>query len=166
MPIHSALTGSDLHEPKGQSTASVNTVYVADGSGSGTHKKLTLDSLDLTSVQNPNTVFIHAVLPDVSTPSFIIVPAPANCTFVSAVSILSGAITGSDASVSFTRNDASSFGSAMVVAVSGSAEGVIDTFTATTNTNITDPGYVKISTNGASTDTQSLSLILKFTVTP
>ncbi len=32
---HSALTGSNLHEPKGVASASANTVYVADGAGSG-----------------------------------------------------------------------------------------------------------------------------------
>lgn len=33
--LHSSLTGSELHEPKGADTASANTVYFADGSGSG-----------------------------------------------------------------------------------------------------------------------------------
>lgn len=33
--LHSTLTGSDLHEPKGASTAPASTVYVANGSGSG-----------------------------------------------------------------------------------------------------------------------------------
>lgn len=32
---HSALTGAELHEPKGVAAASANTVYVANGSGSG-----------------------------------------------------------------------------------------------------------------------------------
>ena len=32
---HNALTGSDLHEPKGVAAASSNTVYVSDGAGSG-----------------------------------------------------------------------------------------------------------------------------------
>ncbi len=32
---HSALTGAELHEPKGAAAASANTVYVATGSGSG-----------------------------------------------------------------------------------------------------------------------------------
>ena len=32
---HAHLTGTDLHEPKGVETASVNQVYVADGVGSG-----------------------------------------------------------------------------------------------------------------------------------
>lgn len=35
MPDHSTLTGAELHEPKGVSLASANTVYVANGSGSG-----------------------------------------------------------------------------------------------------------------------------------
>ena len=32
---HASLTGSDLHEPKGVSTASANQIYVANGAGSG-----------------------------------------------------------------------------------------------------------------------------------
>lgn len=32
---HSALTGAELHEPKGAASATANTVYVANGSGSG-----------------------------------------------------------------------------------------------------------------------------------
>lgn len=32
---HSTLTGAELHEPKGADSASANTVYVADGAGSG-----------------------------------------------------------------------------------------------------------------------------------
>lgn len=32
---HSTLTSADLHEPKGVATADVNTVYMADGGGSG-----------------------------------------------------------------------------------------------------------------------------------
>lgn len=32
---HSTLTGSDLHEPKGISTASTGDIYIADGAGSG-----------------------------------------------------------------------------------------------------------------------------------
>jgi hypothetical protein len=35
MPAHSALTGTDLHEPKGVAAADAGDVYVADGAGSG-----------------------------------------------------------------------------------------------------------------------------------
>jgi hypothetical protein len=35
MALHKDLSGTDLHEPKGASSASANTVYVANGAGSG-----------------------------------------------------------------------------------------------------------------------------------
>lgn len=35
MALHSALTGSELHEPKGVASATVGTIYKANGSGSG-----------------------------------------------------------------------------------------------------------------------------------
>ncbi len=35
MPTHSSLSGAELHEPKGVDTAPINTVYVANGAGSG-----------------------------------------------------------------------------------------------------------------------------------
>lgn len=47
---HSELPDNLLHEPKGASTAVAGTVYVADGAGSGSFKKLPTTSLDITSV--------------------------------------------------------------------------------------------------------------------
>lgn len=35
MPLHSTLTGAELHEPKGADAASLGEVYVSDGAGSG-----------------------------------------------------------------------------------------------------------------------------------
>lgn len=166
MASHKDLTGADLHEPKGQATAAVDTVYVADGSGSGTHQKITLDSLDMTSFESPNTVYLNAVLPDVSTLSSILVPAPDGCTFDSAQMHLGNAITVADSVVSFTRNDGSSFGSTVTIAFTASAEGTPFAFIATLNQTITSPGYVKISTDGASTTTAPLYVRLKFTRIP
>ena len=40
---HSALTGANLHEPKGADSASNNTVYVSDGAGSGAWQKAEVD---------------------------------------------------------------------------------------------------------------------------
>lgn len=37
---HSALTGADLHESKGVASAGVDTLFIADGAGSGAFKKL------------------------------------------------------------------------------------------------------------------------------
>lgn len=166
MALHANLTGADLHEPKGQSTAAANTVYVANGSGSGTHQKITLSSLDLTSVQNPNTVYVAGVLADVSTASSVLIPAPEGCTFVSAAMFLGTGITVANSIVSFTRNDGSSFGSNVTITQVGSAEGTAFSFTATLNQTITSPGYVKVATDGASTTTAPLYILCKFTRIP
>lgn len=42
---HSALTGSDLHEPKGAAAAAANRVYVSNGSGSGSWTTVSNDVL-------------------------------------------------------------------------------------------------------------------------
>lgn len=166
MALHKDLTGTDLHEPKGQAGAAANTVYVANGSGSGTHQKIALASLDLTSIQNPNTVYVAGFIDDVSTASFILIPAPEGCTFVSARLTLSTGITVADSNVSFTRNDGSSFGSAVVITQAGSTEGTGFNFTATLNQTITNPGYVKVATDGGSTTVARLHVLCKFTRIP
>lgn len=44
---HNELPDELLHEPKGASTAAAGTVYIADGAGSGSFKKLPTTSLDI-----------------------------------------------------------------------------------------------------------------------
>ena len=46
---HSELPDELLHEPKGASTAAEGTVYIADGQGSGSFKKIPTSSLDIVS---------------------------------------------------------------------------------------------------------------------
>jgi hypothetical protein len=45
---HSELPDNLLHEPKGAATAAAGTVYVANGAGSGSFKKLPTTSLNIT----------------------------------------------------------------------------------------------------------------------
>lgn len=165
MPLHRDLTGSDLHEPKGADTASANTAYFADGSGSGSWRKITASDID-SSVQNPNTVYMNAVIPDVSTASFVLVPVLDGMSIESAKLTLGGAIATSNASVLFTRNDGASLGSAVTITHSGSAEGTTFTFTASTNQAISSSGYVKITTDGGSDNSVPLYITLKFIRTP
>lgn len=44
MALHKDLTGADLHEPKGVSSATLNQVYRADGAGSGSWQTITIPS--------------------------------------------------------------------------------------------------------------------------
>lgn len=76
---HSTLTGSALHEPKGVALASSNTVYVADGSGSGTWKKLASGisaltdntGLSPTNIVQPITNIINMPTPAQGTPNTV-----------------------------------------------------------------------------------------------
>ena len=79
--LHANLTGADLHEPKGAAAASVNQVYVANGSGSGTWQKISTASINLSSLKLINTIQFSGAIPDVSTNgSNYLVPVPTNCT--------------------------------------------------------------------------------------
>lgn len=49
--LHKNLTDPQLHEPKGISTAEENTVYFADGYGSGAWKPVAFDLLDFEKTQ-------------------------------------------------------------------------------------------------------------------
>lgn len=58
---HAALTGASLHEPKGVAAAAANTVYVADGVGSGTWQKITASQLSGTGNAWVNVIIVADV---------------------------------------------------------------------------------------------------------
>ena len=166
MALHKDLTGTDLHEPKGVATAAIDNVYVANGAGSGAWQKLDLATLDLTSIQSPNTYRLTGEMTDVSTAGFILIPVPVTSVLVSIRVVLKNAITVADSILTFTRNDGSSFGSNLTVVQAASAEGTGFTFTATLNTTITGPGYIKIASDGGSTTTCILYAVATLTAVP
>ncbi len=174
---HSAITDPEIHEPKGASTASADTVYVADGAGSGTWEKVTSDSLNKSSIDTfiqasidaedvvaPYKFVATAVIADISTAQSVYVPVPDDCTILGATLVLGGAITTADASISFADGAGNSLGTAVTVAFTSSAAGDIDSFSATTNTALTGPTFVKITTDGASDTAVPLYITLAFEV--
>lgn len=161
MALHKDLTGTDLHEPKGQAASAVNTVYVSDGAGSGTHKKVPLVSLDLTTMESPNTYYLSGVLPDVSTSSLILFPVIDASTLISARCTLNAAITVANSTLTFTRQDGASLGAGLVIPFTGSAIGIGHSFAATTNQTIAASGWVQVTTDGLSSSAAALSITLK-----
>lgn len=162
---HKDITDPNVHEPKGVAAAAANKVYVSDGASSGSWSKVTKDVLDTSTVFGTNEVFLTAVIADVSTSSSVLVPIPFACTINSALLMLGGTITGANSTVSFARNDGASLGTSVTVTYSGSSEGTNFTFTATTNTTVSANGWVKIATDGGSTGTIPLYIVLKATRT-
>lgn len=159
MPEHRDLTGASLHEPKGADAASVNTVYVANGAGSGTWSKLPAAAVDDTSVKNVNQFTVTVKVTDLATPSVVVVPVPLNTTLEAADSCITGAVSGGDALLTLQREGSATIGT-ITIAASGSGEGVLDSMTDPTNNVFTGPSWLKISSNGAPTGGTSDAFVL------
>lgn len=160
---HSTLTGADLHEPKGVSGASVDTVYVANGAGSGTWQKVGADQIG-SSVKNVNKVFITYTIDDVSTAgSHWVVPGIAG-DIVGIKTVLHGAIGTADAGLTFEIGGTALTSSAITITQSGSAAGDVDSSTPSANNTVTATDPVEIITDGASTNTIKVTVTLEVDV--
>lgn len=176
MPLHKDLTGADLHEPKGAAGAAIGTVYVSDGSGSGTWAKPA--AADTTIVDSGNlftathvegalselwTSFgiLDRAFDDVSNNSTVLVPIPFSCQVVEILMVLAGGITGADSHITVTRSDGAAMGT-QTIAYAGSTEGTSFTFVPSGNDILTYPThkYIKLVSDGGSTTAQKLYLLV------
>lgn len=164
MPLHKDLTGADLHEPKGVASAGVDTVYVANGSGSGTWQKIASDQINATSIKNINKEVATFVMQNVGDASILLLPFPEAGSITKVTVILHGALTAADGTLTFTRNGGATLGT-LVLAYAGSAEGTIFTFTPVGNQDITAGGYLKIANDGAATGAVNATVFIEFTRT-
>lgn len=166
MPIeHVDIVDPDIHEPKGVAAAAANTVYIANGSGSGAWAKVGSNQILTSSIFDTNKFSILTELADVSTASFTLIPLPFACTLNRVTTILQGAITVADATITVTNSTGPATVGTITVAQSGSAEGTIDTLNASVNNTFTAGTYCKVATDGGSTDTQRINILLEFTRT-
>jgi hypothetical protein len=140
---HSALTGSQLHEPKGAATAAAGTVYVANGNGSGTW----LDPLD--EVYNLNTFTQDSILTDISAASSVYFNVPIKATLTRMSVILYGVVDANTVLTVFINGVL--FAQSLTVVAAGSSEGQKQSLTINTSNTIPAGGIVKITSNGAAT---------------
>ena len=141
MPLHSALTGADLHEPKGVAAAAAGKVYLSDGLGSGSW------------VVPPYTLTTR--LDDVSTASTVYIPIPFAGTVTKVVTVLEGSLTTGNATVTVKNAAGSSMGT-LTITQSGSAAGDIDTLSPVSNNTVTNDSRISVETDGASDTTRKL----------
>lgn len=142
------IVDAERHEPKGASTATIDQVWASDGAGSGAFREL------------PFT--LSAVLADVSTASFVLIPIPMNCKIQTIKYTLGGAITVADSTITVTRGGGSAMGT-QVIAQAASAEGTSFTQTPSGNNDIIagTHHYIKIATDGNSTTAFPLFITIK-----
>ena len=141
MPLHSALTGTELHEPKGVAAAAAGKVYLSDGLGSGSW------------VVPPYTLTTR--LDDVSTASTVYIPIPFAGTVTKVVTVLEGSLTTANATVTVKNAAGSSMGT-LTITQSGSVAGDIDTLSPVSNNTVTNDSRISVETDGASDTTRKL----------
>ena len=141
MPLHSALTGTDLHEPKGVAAAAAGKTYLSDGLGSGSWA---VPPYTLTSV-----------IDDVSTASTIYIPVPYAGTVTKVVTVLAGSLTTANAIVT-VRNAAGTSMGTITITQAGSAAGDVDTLLPASNNTFVSDSKIQIDTDGASDTTRKL----------
>jgi len=162
---HSALTGASLHEPKGVAAAAVDTVYAADGAGSGTHRKITHASMDKTSVKNVNLIYLVYELVDISTAgsTWLAIPLAGKVTKI--FSVIDGAIATADCALTFEIAGTLVTGGGITITQSGSAAGDIDNSTPTAANVLTVGQPIEIITDGASTNAINATLTFEIDIT-
>ena len=163
MPLHSTLTGTELHENKGVSTASDNTVASAT-TGATVWRKVNSSMIDTTSIFTTNKVVLQAVFDDVSNPSTVYIAIPFACTVTDVNTVLGGAITVANSTVTAKNAAGSSMGT-ITIPFAGSAAGDMGTLNATSNNTFAADSRMQIDTDGGSTTTQKLYVTVYATVT-
>lgn len=136
---HKNITEADLHEPKGVSTASVDTVYVADGAGSGAW------------AQAPYHYIVQDRLTDVSTASSNYAMSPVSGVIDKIYTVIEGVPTVADATVTFYINGVAITNSTITITVSGAAAGDVDSSTPTANNTVVAGDKLTVTSDGAST---------------
>ena len=137
---HSTLTGSDLHEPKGASSASTGQIYIANGSGSGTW------------TAHHNRCVLTVRIDDISSADIVYVVTPIAGTISKIYSVINAAITSGDATVTAKLGSTALTNGAITIAHSGSAAATVDSCTPTANNTVTVGQAITLQTDGGSTN--------------
>lgn len=171
---HELIADPKIHEPKGISTAAANTVYRANGSGSGAWATLGTASIDLAAIKasiqadltsGAMTIrgrhFLVGEFANVSAAENIYIPIIRSCTVIGARFTLGGAITVANSTVNVLAASGSNMGSSVTIAFTASAEGTSFNFTASSNNVLVGPTWMKIQNLAGSTGAQKLGFMIE-----
>jgi hypothetical protein len=105
-----------------------------------------------------NDYFIYGKIEDVSTAGQIYIPVPDDGQIIKVITALNGAIATADATL--TVKTAEGTAGTITIANSGSAAGDVDSLEPTSNNNVLEDGTIEIETDGASTNTISVDIVV------
>jgi len=149
---HKDLPNAQLHEPKGISAASVDTTYVANGTGSGVWRSA------------PYTYSVSVDLTDISTNSTAYVVAPVAGKITRIDVVLQAGITVADSNLSFELGGVAIAGSAIPVGYAGSAAGSVFHSLPSADNTVSAGQAIKATSDGASSTTARATITYKIQV--
>lgn len=153
MALHKDLTGAELHEPKGIETAAAGTVYVANGSGSGSWQDR------YSGIPALNQYYLGNRMTDITAANNrVYFHVPTNSEIVSLVAVLDGTIAGTDNVLTMYVNGVA-FPDTLTVATAGSAAGQPSTLLTSTPNTIPAGSIIEVRSNGASNDAVTAAFI-------
>lgn len=165
MPNHADLTGAELHEPKGADTATANTVYLANGSGSGSWSKVTASAIDTVTVFNANKESYFIYIDVVGTAKNRLIPITKNCTVTKVTGVIDGAVITADETITVRDENGNSLGTISYTTALATTKGYQNSLTPTSFTTFTAGDWLEISTAGNSGGTDGIMFRVDVTLT-
>lgn len=148
---HANVSAANIHECKAANTASINTVRISDGAGSGSWAKVPPASI--TGVNNVNRIMLVTRFLDISTASSQWVVCPIAGNIIKIYSVLETAITAANTIFTFKIGGTLVTNSTFTITQSGSAAGDIDSSTPSGANTLTAGQAIEIISDGGSTTT-------------
>lgn len=158
MALHSTLTGADLHESKGVDSASANTVYVANGAGSGTWQKVPAAAVDTLSIKNMNREQLFTAFIDIGTAGSRYQAFTRACTLTKVNLVLQAATAGAATVLTFRNDAGTSMGTLNVP--NGTAAGTVLSFTPVGNNTFLADQKLQIESDGGTSTNSNASFTL------
>lgn len=158
MVEHANVSSNNIHEPKGAAAASVDTVYISDGAGSGDWELIPPASI--TGVTNLNYETLTYTIADVGTAASYWVVIPWAGDIYKIYTVIDGAIATADESISFEIAGTAITNGTVTITQSGSAAGDVDTATPTAAKTVTAGQALEIISAGNSTGSVACTITI------
>lgn len=150
---HDSISDSELHEPRGVSSAGAGLVYVSDGVGSGSWQQISVSSIS--DLNNANKMVLVLDLHDLSVAQshYMVMPLAGSITNV--WSVIDQAIASADTVLTINIGGVAVTGGVITITQSGSAEGDVDSCTPSALNTFTAGQAVEVACDGGTTTTDA-----------
>lgn len=160
MPSHKDLTGADLHEPKGASSATLYSVLTANGVGGTSWTLIGPNNIDSSTLLG-NKFFVTMQKENPAGTFTLYLPIPVNCTLSAIYATIDAAPTGANIQVDFYNGTSTLINSTTFTTTA--TTGDTNTITPSSNNVFTAGSKLRIRNSTAVTTCGSIGFTFVFT---